>query len=103
MFAELSGRTGGIGTDLNSVTDGVNAPCALGDRRGAPMLTANTVCRLPEQAVNRKDGPRLDNLSALGDAMTGACLKHSVGLPRAAEDGLLLRLHERCSSDPWAL
>ncbi|MEN8505010.1 MULTISPECIES: NAD-binding protein [Paraburkholderia] len=77
VFAELLGGTGGAHTDLMSITDSVEAACALGDRRGAPMLIANTVRCLLEQAVNQLGAARLEDLAGLYDAMTGARLKRS--------------------------
>ncbi|MFM0487662.1 NAD-binding protein [Paraburkholderia graminis] len=77
VFAELLGGTGGSGMDLMSVTGSVEAACALGDRWGAPMLIANTVRCLLEQAVNQLGAARLQDLAELYDAMTGARLKRS--------------------------
>jgi 3-hydroxyisobutyrate dehydrogenase len=81
VFAELLGGVGGSSLDLKSVTDSVDAACALGQRRGAPMLIVNTVRCLLEQAVNQIGTARLDDLAALYDTMTGACLKRSSETP----------------------
>jgi 3-hydroxyisobutyrate dehydrogenase len=82
VFAELLGGTGGTSLDLRSVMDSVDVACTLGDRRGAPMLIANTVRCLLEQAVNQIGAAaRLDDLAALYDAMTGVCLKRSAETP----------------------
>lgn len=81
VFAELLSGSRDASLGLKSVTDSVDAACALGDHHGAPMLIANAVRCLLEQAVNQIGAGRLDELASLYDAMTGAYLKRSAGTP----------------------
>ncbi|WP_052319424.1 NAD-binding protein [Burkholderia sp. A9] len=78
VFSELLSGTRHDGADLKKIMTRMDAACMLGDDCGAPMLIANAVRCLLEQALNHAgENARLDELAAFYDDMANVRLTPS--------------------------
>jgi len=82
VFAELLGGARHNSADLKTMMARMDAACALGNDTGAPMLIANAVRCLLEQALNQiGESARISDLAAFYDGMA------NIQLGRARRSG----------------